>query len=54
MSTTPQCRLILSDIRALSQDIGALMAVGEQEAYRQRVWTRFITDVPEKLVRELW
>jgi hypothetical protein len=53
-ASTPECRLIASDMRALSEEIGSLMLVAEQEAYRQRVWTRFITDVPDKLVRELW
>lgn len=52
--TTPQCRLIASEIADLGPGIGAVMEEAEREAVRQNIWTWLQRDVPEQLAAEMW
>jgi hypothetical protein len=52
--STPECRLIASDISAVAPKVGAIMEAAEREAVEKNVWTWLQRDVPEKLAKELW
>lgn len=53
-STTPQCRLIASEILDLAPKVQAIMAEADREVVKAGVWTWLQRDVPEKLAAELW
>jgi hypothetical protein len=53
-ATTPQCRVIVSDVDDLLRHIGPIMEDAEREAVRQNIWTWLQRDVPDKLAAELW
>jgi hypothetical protein len=53
-ASTPECRMIASDIIDLAPRVTRAMAEAEQEAVRQGIWTWLQTDVPQKLAIEIW
>jgi hypothetical protein len=53
-ATTPECRLIASDIRDLSPRVYAFMDEAEQEAVKQNIWTWMQRDVPDRLASVVW
>jgi S1-C subfamily serine protease len=53
-SSTPQCRVMWSDINDILPRLEATMVEAEAAAVKEGVWTWLQRDVPEKLAAELW
>ena len=53
-TTTPECRMVASEIFDLGPKVEAVMADAEREAVAANIWTWLQRDVPEKLAAELW
>ena len=53
-ASTPECRLIASEIMDLRPKIRQLLEEAERDAVQQNIWTWLQKDVPERLAEQLW